>query len=721
MADRITIGNFEDDLKKIKDYDWIIEVVVERLDIKQSLFEKVDQYRAKGSLISSNTSGIPIHMMAEGRSEDFRKNFLGTHFFNPPRYLRLLEIIPTDDTDKEVVDFFMEFGRTNLGKETVQCKDTPAFIGNRIGVTSMAKVFELTEELGLRLNEADKLTGPAIGRPKTGTFRLGDLVGLDTALNVMKGLQERSPDDEEIQKMEIPGFLNFLVEKDYLGNKSGQGFYKKTDEKDDKGRTIILELNLQSQEYEKAPSSDLKSLQTSKQIDDLPRRLQALWKMDDKGAELIRKSLSFTFLYSAARIPEVSENIFSIDKAMKAGFAWPYGPFEYADIIGVDLMIETGKEMGMEIPEWVQAFQTSDADAFYKIEDNTPHYYDLKKKSYMPVPGTGDQIKMSYFKSQSPVFSNDELVLHDIGEGVLGLEFTSKSNTIGEGILRGLGECINLAESGNWKGLVIANDGKNFTVGANLMLIGSLAYQQEFDELNMAIKLFQDTSMRIRTSKIPVVAATQGYVFGGGCEFVMHTDSTVASAESYIGLVEVGVGLLPGGGGTKEFALRASDDYKGSTVANNILMDWFKIIALGQVSTSAHQAVGYGYLNAKDKIVLQQDDRITLARHQVLDLAEGYVAPAIREDIKVLGRSGLGTLELGINELRLGRYASDHDAKIASKIAYVLCGGDLSEPQEVSETYLLELEREAFLSLCTEQKTLERIQYMLETGKPLRN
>lgn len=720
MADRITIGNFEDDLKKIKNYDWIIEVVVERLDIKQSLFEKVDQFRSKGSLVSSNTSGIPIHMMAEGRSEDFRKNFLGTHFFNPPRYLRLLEIIPTDDTDKKVVDFFMEFGRTNLGKETVQCKDTPAFIGNRIGVTSMAKVFELTEELGLRLNEADKLTGPAIGRPKTGTFRLGDLVGLDTALNVMKGLQERSPDDKEIQKMEIPGFLNFLVEKDYLGNKSGQGFYK-TDEKDDKGRSVILELNLQTHDYEKTPSSDLKSLTTSKQIDDLPRRLQALWKMDDKGAELIRKSLSFTFLYSAARIPEISENIFSIDQAMRAGFAWPYGPFEYADIIGVDQMIETGKEMGMEIPEWVQTFQTSNADAFYKIEDNTPHYYDLKKQAYLPVPGTGDQIKMSYFKSQSPVFSNDELVLHDIGEGVLGLEFTSKSNTIGEGILRGLGECIDLAESGDWKGLVIANDGKNFTVGANLMLIGSLAYQQEFDELNMAVKLFQDTSMRIRTSKIPVVAATQGYVFGGGCEFVMHTDGTVASAESYIGLVEVGVGLLPGGGGTKEFAVRASDDYKGSTVANNILMDWFKIIALGQVSTSAHQAIDYGYLTAKDKIVLQQDDRITLARHQVLDLAEGYVAPAVRKDIKVLGRSGLGTLELGINELRLGRYASDHDAKIASKIAYVLCGGDLSEPQEVSETYLLELEREAFLSLCTEQKTLERIQHMLETGKPLRN
>ncbi len=721
MADRITIGNFEDDLEKIKDYDWIIEVIVERLDIKQSLFEKVDQYRAKGSVVSSNTSGIPIHMMAQGRSEDFKKHFLGTHFFNPPRYLRLLEIIPTADTDEAVVEFFMEFGQTNLGKETVRCKDTPAFIGNRIGVSSMAKVFELTRELGLRLHEVDKLTGPAIGRPKTGTFRLGDLVGLDTAVKVMKGLQERCPDDQEIQKMEIPEFLNYLVENEYLGNKSGQGFYLKTDEKDDKGRSVILELNLESLEYEKAPSSDIQSLKTSKQIEDVPRRLQALWKMDDKGAELIRRSLAFTFLYSANQIPEISENIYSIDQALKAGFAWNYGPFEYADIIGVDKMIEIGQQMGMDVPEWITAYQNFDADKFYKIQENTPHYYDLKDQDYKKIPGTGDQIKMAWFKSKEPVFSNDELVLHDIGEGVLGLEFTSKSNTIGEGILRGIGESIDLAESGDWKGLVIANDAKNFTVGANLMLIGSLAFQQEFDELHMAVKLFQDTSMRIRTSKIPVVAATQGYVFGGGCEFVMHTDSTIASAESYIGLVEVGVGLLPGGGGSKEFAVRAADEYAGSLVPNNILMDWFKVVAMGEVSTSAHEAIRYGYLNKKDKIVMQQDDRITLARHQVLDLADGYVAPTVRNDIKVLGRSGLGTLELGINELRLGRYASEHDAKIASKIAHVLCGGDLSAPQEVSETYLLDLEREAFLSLCTEQKTLERIQHMLETGKPLRN
>jgi len=721
FADRITIGNLEDDLEKISDYDWIIEVVIERLDIKKSLFEKVDQHRKPGSLVTSNTSGIPIHMMAEGRSEDFQAHFLGTHFFNPPRYLRLLEVIPTSKTDPEIVDFFMNFGDKILGKETVLCKDTPAFIGNRIGVTSMAKVFELATELDLMLHEVDKLTGPSLGRPKTGTFRLADLVGLDTALMVMKDLKERCPDDPEIQKLEFPPFLDFLTENKYLGNKSGQGFYKKTEEKDDRGRSVILELNLESYEYEKAPASDLKSLQLSKQIDDLPRRIKALWKAEDKGAELIRKSLAFTFLYSASRIPEISDNIYSIDQAMRAGFAWPMGPFEYADIVGVDQMVEVGKGMGMQIPEWVQDFQNSDSDTFYTTKNSRPYYYDLSEKEYVLVPGTESRINLNYFRDKKPVLSNDEMTVHDIGDGVLALEFTSKSNTIGEGILRGINETITLAEEGNWKGLVIANEGQNFTVGANLMLIGSLAFQQEFDELNMAVKLFQDTSMRIRTARIPVVAATQGYVFGGGCEFVMHTDSTITSAESYIGLVEVGVGILPAGGGTKEFALRAADDADGSLIENNILMDWFKTIAMGEVSTSAEEARSLGYLNAKDQIILQFDDRITQAKKRVLDLSENYVAPAVRQDVRVLGRSGLGTLELGINELRVGRYASEHDVKIAKKIAFVLCGGDLTQPQNVSENYLLELEREAFLSLCTEQKTLERIQHMLETGKPLRN
>lgn len=721
LAKKIQIGNFEDDLSKISDYDWIIEVVIERLDIKKSLMEEVDRHRKKGTLVSSNTSGIPIHMIAEGRSEDFRKNFLGTHFFNPPRYLPLLEIIPTEATDPAVTDFFMRFGYKQLGKDTVLCKDTPAFIGNRVGVTSMAKVFELTSALGLKLNEVDKLTGPAIGRPKTGTFRLGDLVGLDTAVMVLKDLKERCPEDKEIQKLEMPDYLDFLLENKFLGNKSGQGFYKKTDEKDEKGRSVILELNLQSHEYEKVPGSDLKSLNVSRQIDDIPRRINALWELDDKGAELIRKSLAFTFLYAAARIPEISDTIYSIDQAMKAGFAWSYGPFEYADIVGLEKMIETGKEMGMTVPDWLLDFRKSGKNQFYRTKDRKREYYDLGKQDYKTVPGTDTQIRISYFKDRKPVFSNDEMELHDIGEGVLALEFTSKSNTIGEGILRGIGDSVTLAEEEDWKGIVIANDGKNFTVGANLMLIGSLAYQQEFDELNMAVKLFQDTSMRIRTSGIPVVAATQGYVFGGGCEFVMHTDSTVASAESYIGLVEVGVGIIPAGGGTKEFALRAADDADGSLIANNILMDWFRTIALGQVSTSALEARKLGYLNAKDKITLQIKDRISLARDRVIELADSYVAPAVRQDVRVLGRSGLGTIELGINELRVGRYASEHDVKIAKKIAYVMCGGDLSEPQEVSEDYLLELEREAFLSLCTEQKTLERIQHMLETGKPLRN
>ncbi|WP_236975128.1 3-hydroxyacyl-CoA dehydrogenase/enoyl-CoA hydratase family protein [Membranihabitans maritimus] len=721
FAKRITTGNFEDDLGKISEYDWVIEVIIERLDIKKDLFEKVDRYRKKGSLVSSNTSGIPIHMIAEGRSEDFKKHFLGTHFFNPPRYLKLLEIIPTAHTDKRVVDFFMEFGEKYLGKDTVLCKDTPAFIGNRVGVTSMAKVFELTSELGLSLGEVDKLTGPAMARPKTGTFRLADLVGLDTAVMVLKDLKQRCTDDDALQQMQIPDFLEYLVDNKYLGNKSGQGFYKKTDRKSDSGKTIIEELDLREKEYTEADSSSLESLKVSKQIEDPEKRLRALWKVEDKGGELIRKSLAFSFLYSANRIPEISDQIFGIDQAMKAGFAWSYGPFEYADIIGLDKMIKVGTSIGLDVPEWLESFMSKGHTNFYKLEESNVLYYNHQSESYEQVPGTKEQIKVAYFKDKEPVFENSELTLHDIGEGVLLLEFTSKSNSIGEGILKGIGECITIAEEEDWKGIIIANDGKNFTVGANLMLIGSMAYQQDFDELNQAVKLFQDTSMKIRYSKIPVVAATQGYVFGGGCEFVMHTDSTIAAAESYIGLVEVGVGIIPGGGGTKEFALRSYEEYKDTDVENGILLERFKNIAMGNVSTSAHGAFDYGYLSTKDQVVINSSYRITEAKKKVLELAENYIAPIPRRDIKVLGRSGIATLELAINELRLGKYASEHDAKIAKKIAYVMSGGDLTGMQEVSEKYLLELEREAFLSLCTEQKTLERIQHMLETGKPLRN
>ncbi len=722
LASRITTGNFEDDFDKISDCDWVIEVVIERLDIKQKVFEQVEKHRRPGSLITSNTSGIPIHLMLDGRSDDFKKHFCGTHFFNPPRYMRLLEIIPTPETDPEVVDFFMHYGDIYLGKQTVLCKDTPAFIANRVGVYAMAKIYQLTTELGLRIEAVDKLTGPTIGRPKTGTFRLGDLVGHDTAVNVIKGLKENCPDDEQASTFEIPKYLEFLIENNYLGNKTGQGFYKKTKEKDENGKRVILALNLDTLEYEPSQRPDLPSLKAAKQIDKLDKRVQAMFDADDKGGELVRRSLLGLFAYVSNRIPEISDNLYSIDDAMKAGYAWDIGPFEYWDMIGIEKGIQMAEAQGETIAQWVKDMHAAGQETFYKREGGLKKYYDIESKVYKVVPGSDEFIILDNYRDRKPVMENNEVTLHDIGDGVLCLEFTSPHNSIGEGVLRGMNEAIQIAEEGDWTGLVIGNNAQHFSVGANLMMIAMLAYQQEFDELNMAVNLFQQTTMRCRYSSIPVVAATQGYVFGGGCETIMHCDAAMCAAESYIGLVEVGVGLIPGGGGTKEFALRASDAFFEGDVQIPTLIDKFRNIALANVATSAPQAFDYGYLlPEKDEVVINTQRNIAEAKAKVLELAEGYTQPLQREDITVLGRGGLAALYAAANELRLGNYASEHDIKIAHKVAWVLCGGDLTGQQQVSEQYLLDVEREAFLSLCGEQKTLERVQHMLQTNKPLRN
>ncbi|MFQ5448208.1 MAG: 3-hydroxyacyl-CoA dehydrogenase/enoyl-CoA hydratase family protein, partial [Saprospiraceae bacterium] len=558
FVSRIEVGNFEDDFPKIKDCDWVIEVVVERLDIKKLIFEKVDQYRRLGSLVTSNTSGIPIHLMLEGRSEDFRKNFCGTHFFNPPRYMRLFEVIPTPDTSQEVLDFFMHYGDVYLGKQTVLCKDTPAFIANRVGVYAMAKIYQLTTEIGLRIDEVDALTGPAIGRPRTGTFRLGDLVGHDTAAKVITGIKENCPNDEQAGAFEIPKYLQFLLDNNFLGNKSGQGFYKKTGERDEKGRSVVLALNLETLEYEKNPRPNLPSLAVAKQTEELNKRIQALFSAKDKGGELVRRSLLGLFAYVSNRIPEIADHLYSIDDAVRAGFAWDLGPFEYWDVIGVQKGIEMAEAQGETIAQWAKDMAAAGHTSFYKREGGVRLFYDQKTKGYNRVPGTEGFVVLDNYRDQKPVYKNPEVTLHDIGDGVLCLEFQSKMNTIGEGVLRGMNEAIQLAEDGDWKGLVIGNNAKNFSVGANLMMIAMMAYEQEFDQLDFAVRMFQNTVMRTRYSSIPVVLATQGYVFGGACETLMHCDAAMCAAESYIGLVEVGVGLLPGGGGTKEFAVRAS-------------------------------------------------------------------------------------------------------------------------------------------------------------------
>ncbi|MEO1514277.1 MAG: 3-hydroxyacyl-CoA dehydrogenase/enoyl-CoA hydratase family protein [Bacteroidota bacterium] len=722
FVNRITTGNFDDDMDKIADCDWVIEVVVERLDIKKQVFEKVEQFRKPGSLITSNTSGIPIHLMLEGRSEDFCRNFCGTHFFNPPRYMRLLEIIPTPQTDPAVTDFLMEYGSRFLGKQTVLAKDTPAFIANRVGVYAMAKIFQLTEELELRIESVDKLTGPAIGRPKTGTFRLGDLVGHDTSVKVIQGIKQNCPDDEQAGTFVIPPYLNFLIENKFLGNKTKKGFYEKTKERDEKGRPVILGLDLKTLEYTPNPKENIPSLASAKQIESLPKRIQMFMKAEDKGGELVRRSLLGLFAYVSNRIPEISDNVYSIDDAIRTGFGWDVGPFEYWDMVGIQKGIEMAEAQGESISAWVKEMAAAGNDSFYISEGGQRKVFDVASKSYQSIPGTEGFIVLDNYRQQAPVYKNSEVILHDIGDGVLCLEFTSKMNAIGEGILRGINESIRIAEEGQWKGLVIGNNAKNFTVGANLMMIGMFAFQQEWDELNMAVNLFQQTTMRCRYSSIPVVAATQGYVFGGGCETIMHCDASMCAAESYIGLVEVGVGLIPGGGGTKEFALRASDSFFEGDVQIPTLIDKFKTIAMASVATSAVEGFKHGYLLPhKDFVVNNTDNNIAEAKKKVLELADNYVQPIQRKDVTVLGRGGLAALYAAANELKLGQYASEHDIKIAHKVAWVLCGGDLTGTQKVSEQYLLDIEREAFLSLAGEQKTMERVQHMLQTNKPLRN
>ena len=728
-AAQITTGNFDDDFEKIADCDWIIEVVIERLDIKQQIFEKVDKYRKPGSLVTSNTSGIPIHLMSEGRSEDFQKNFCGTHFFNPPRILRLFEVIPGPKTDPEVLDFFMMYADRFLGKRAVMCKDTPAFIANRVGVYAMAKIFQLTEELGLPIEAVDKLTGDAIGRPRTGTFALADLVGLDTADKVIRGIVDNCPNDEQASAFTMPKYLSFMLENKFLGNKTKKGFYERTKEKDASGRKIKLGLNLQTLEYTPTQRVKMPVLDAAKQVDSLKAKVRTFCNekyKDDKGAQLVSRSLAGLFAYVSNRIPEIADDLYSIDDGLRSGFAWKVGPFEYWDMVGVAKGIEMAEADGQAVAQWVKDMVAAGHDSFYKLDGSTKKYYDIASKSYKTIPGTEEFLVLDNIRSSSVVWENSDSALHDIGDGVLCFEFRSKMNSLGEGVIRGIHEALDIAEGGDWKGLVIGNNAENFSVGANLMAIAMMAFQQEWDELHMAIDVFQKTSMRLRYSSVPVVVATQGYVFGGGCEFAMHADSVVASAESYIGLVEVGVGLIPGGGGTKEFALRASEAYHKDGVKIPQLIDRFAAIMNptpgNGMATSAAEAFKIGYLRkGVDQVSVNVSRTLGEAKNKVLELAPNYTQPAPKNDIYVLGRNGLGALYVAAESFRLGGFASDHDAKIAKKIAYVLCGGDLTGPQKVSEQYLLDIEREAFLSLCGEQKTLERIQYMLEKNKPLRN
>ncbi|MGB3234235.1 MAG: 3-hydroxyacyl-CoA dehydrogenase/enoyl-CoA hydratase family protein [Ferruginibacter sp.] len=718
-AKKIKTGNFTDNMKDIASADWVIEVVVERLDIKKSVFDEVEKYRRPGTLITSNTSGIPIQLMAEGRSEDFKKHFCGTHFFNPPRYLRLLEIIPTPFTDTAVVDFLMHYGDLYLGKTTVLTKDTPAFIANRIGVFGMMAIMKIMEKLQLSIDEIDALTGPLAGRPKSATFRTADVVGIDTLIKVAKGVYDNCPNDEAKDIFNIPAWLNKMVENNWLGDKTGQGFFKKV--KTPEGKSDIQVLNLQTMEYTARQRPKFATLEAAKPIEDLPARLKILINGTDKAGEFYRQFHYSLFSYISHRIPEISDEVYRLDDAMMAGFGWEIGAFESWDASGLAKTTEAMKAAGFTVAKWVDDMLAAGHNTFYNVENGKRLYYDVAGKTYKNLPGGDTFLVMKYFTNQT-IWKNSSSRVYHLGDDVLGLEWNTKMNSIGGEVLESIQKGISLAEE-KYKGLVIANESANFSAGANIGMIFMLAIEQDYDEIDMAIRMFQNTMMRVRYSSIPVVIAPHGLALGGGCEICLHADKVIPAAETYTGLVEVGIGVIPGGGGSKEFVLRASNEMQHGEPETIPLQNRFLTIATAKVGTSAMEAFDLGiYRKGTDNVCINIARRISESKKAVIEIFDsGYTMPVQRNDIKVLGRSALGAMHAGINGMWRGNYATDHDVTVAKKLAYVMCGGDLSEPALVSEQYLLDLEREAFLSLTGEKKTLERIQSVLKTGKPLRN
>jgi len=720
FASRITTGNFEDDMPKIADSDWVMEVVVERLDIKKIVFDKVEKYRKPGTLVTSNTSGIPIHLMAEGRSEDFKKHFCGTHFFNPPRYLKLLEIIPTPHTNPVLVDFLMTYGDQYLGKTTVLAKDTPAFIANRVGIYGIMDLFHYIDQEGFTVEEIDRLTGPVIGRPKSATFRTCDVVGLDTLVHVANGLHQAVPNDEKHDVFALPAFISYMIENNLLGTKTRKGFYQKVRKPD--GSSEILAMDLKSKAYKPLEKPKFASLGQAKQIDDLKDRIKFLVSAKDRAGDFYRASYSGLFAYVSNRIPEIADDLYKIDQGMKAGFGWDLGPFETWDAIGLEKGIKMMETTGHKPANWIQEMLAAGFTRFYKTEHSTLLYYDIGSKQYEKVPGMESFIILDHIRPTKTIWENSECAIEDLGDGIINVEFRSKMNSLGSGVLAGVNKAIELAEK-DYRGLVVGNQAPNFTVGANLAMVLMMGIEQEWDELNFAIKYFQDTVMKLRYSSIPVVVAPHGMTLGGGCEMTLHADAVQAAAETYIGLVEFGVGLIPAGAGTKEMTLRASDRYLKDDVELNAYREYYLNIGMAKVATSAAEAFNMDIMkHGRDHISMNKDRQIQDAKRKAIMLAEqGYQQPIRRNDIKVLGKQALAMFEVGAFQMVEGRYISAHDKKISTKLAYVMAGGDLSAPTQVSEQYLLDLEREAFLSLCGERKTLERIQHMLKTGKPLRN
>ena len=719
FSKRIVTGNFDDDLSKIKDYDWVIEVVIERLDIKQSIFEKVDQFRTAGTIVSSNTSGISVESIIEGRSEDFMKHFCGTHFFNPPRYLQLFEIIPTSKTDKELISFLENYAKKYLGKTTVLAKDTSGFIANRVGTFSIMELFNNIQNLGLTITEIDKLTGPVIGRAKSATFRTADIVGLDTLAHVANNIREKT-DDEANDLFKIPNYLQEMIKKEWLGSKTKQGFYKKTIED---GKKKFLTIDFKTLEYSEDPKPKFPVFEKTKSIDNLKERMPVLINDEGKAGEFYRTSFYSLFNFVSERMPEISDELYKVDDAMNAGFGWKLGPFETWDAVGVEKTLNAMEKAGKKPAGWIYDMLNAGIKSFYKVENGIKYCYNISSKSYTVIPGQEETLSLEVLRSTKIIWENNDLSIFDLGDGVLNAEFHTKMNTVGSGILEGLNKAIDLAES-QYAALVISNEGDHFSAGANVGMIYMLAIEQEWEELNMAVNWFQKTTMRLRYSSIPVISAPHGMTLGGGCEICMHSDKVIAHAETYMGLVEFGVGLIPGGGGTKEFVLRLSDELKNGDIRTNAFLNRYLSIGQAKVSTSAHEAFDLGYLRTGiDEVIISKQLQLAYAKNVALNMVnKGYTQPAPRNDIKVLGKEALGMVYVGADGFTTGNYMSEHDKLIAEKLGVVMAGGEISQAlTEVSEQYLLDIERKAFMELCSQRKTLERMQSLIMKGKILRN
>ena len=718
VLDKIKTGNIDEDLHLVSNVDWIIEAVVENLEIKKKIYDAIENHRKETTLISTNTSGIPISQISEGRSENFKKNFLGTHFFNPPRYLKLLEIIPGEQTRKDIIDYFMKFGSLILGKDTVLCKDTPAFIANRLGIYSLMSTIHSVEKYKLSISEVDFLTGPLIGRPKSATFRTMDVVGLDTAVNVSNNLLKDLKNDESVSMFKLPDSVKKLYNNKQWGDKTGMGFYKK--EVDEKGRKTFYQINTKTDKYETYENNQDKELLDIKKEESLDKRIVDLVSLKTKHGDFYRSMFYDSFRYCSLRIPEVSDDIYKIDKAICSGFGWKKGPFETWDVIGVEKVFNEMLKLKLKPAPWVEEMLSLGIKSFYKFSDNKKHFYNIQEKQYKPVPGSEDLIFLDAFKENDVVWSNKGVTLYDIKDGVLNLEFHTKMNTMGKDVLEGINHAIDICEKQHI-GLVIANEADYFSAGADLGTVFMLAGNRDFDSIEKSIDAFQKTVMRVRYSSVPIVVATSGLALGGACELSMHADAVQAHNETYMGLVELGAGLIPAGGGTKETTLRVSSEYSKGDPEFNKLMESFMTIASAKVSTSALEAQEMGFfkktINTANRANLIKD-----AKNKVLDIASlGYVKPTIKKKIKVHGRSALAMFNAGIETMKQGMYITDYDQKLAQKLAYIMCGGDLTQECYVDEQYLLDLERETMVSLCGEEKTLQRMHSILFKRKPLRN